>query len=428
MSAQHDLQMAGQVFLAERFSDASNPLTFFAGNLQQSRPLTCDLGNRGVAQEAHHLPSKMGRAVTFADQMIHSSQNVFARAARYRVHHFFENVRRSRPHQVANRIDRKLSAGRSNGLVENRKCVTHGSVAGLGQQSESVIVSLNILAVGEVAQLAHDVVELHGAKTEVLAARANGLGNVLGLRGGQHENHMIRRLLQRFQQGVEGGIGDLMSFVENVDFETVTCRTVAGAFAQFANLVNAAVGGGIDLDYIDGISGADLSAGFADATRLQHGLFRGAAVQRHGQNARHGRLANATMSAEDVAVSGSALLDGVLQSTGNVLLADDVGELLRPVFTCQDGIAHGDETLIIRDRLGRPQGSPGAKPCIAEDAGERARGRLEIRFNRSSLPTAYLTGDSGDYEGLAKLPPTREASASNLWRAWWCGFKPIPRK
>ncbi len=133
-----------------------------------------------------------------------------------------------------------------------------------------------------------------------------------------------------------------MSFVEDVDFETVARRTVAGAFAQFANLVNAAVGGCIDLDYIDGISDADLSAGFADATRLRHGLFRGAAVQRHGQDARHGRLANSAMSAEDVAMSRSALFDGVLQSAGNVLLADDVGELLRPVFTCQDGVAHGE--------------------------------------------------------------------------------------
>src|ERR1700724_769368 len=145
-----------------------------------------------------------------------------------------------------------------------------------------------------------------------------------------------------------------MSFVEDVDLETVACRTVARAFAQLANLVNAAVGGCIDLDYIDRISGADLSAGFADATRLRHGLFRGAAVQRHGQDARHGRLANAAMSAEDVSVRRPALLDGVLQSSSNVLLADDVGELLRPVFTCQDGVAHGDETMIIRDRLRRP--------------------------------------------------------------------------
>src|ERR1700737_1506753 len=116
MSAQHDLQMAGQVFLAERFSNASNPLTFFAGDLQQSRALTCDLGNRGIAQEAHHLPSKMGRAVAFADQMIHPSQNVFARAARYRLHHFFENLRRSSPHQVATGTALKLSAGASRGL------------------------------------------------------------------------------------------------------------------------------------------------------------------------------------------------------------------------------------------------------------------------------------------------------------------------
>ena len=56
------------------------------------------------------------------------------------------------------------------------------------------------------------------------------------------------------------------------------------------------------------------------------------AVQRHRQNARDGGFADAAMSAEDVAVGDALLLDGVLQGAGDVVLADDVGELLGPVF------------------------------------------------------------------------------------------------
>ncbi len=71
------------------------------------------------------------------------------------------------------------------------------------------------------------------------------------------------------------------------------------------------------------------------------GLILGAAVQGHGQDAGDGRFADAAMAAEDVAVGGASLLDGVLQGAGDVLLSDDLGEFLRTVFAGQDGVTHG---------------------------------------------------------------------------------------
>ena len=53
---------------------------------------------------------------------------------------------------------------------------------------ERVFVGRNAFFCGDRAQLADDVVELHGVKAEVLAARADGLRNVLGLRGRHHED------------------------------------------------------------------------------------------------------------------------------------------------------------------------------------------------------------------------------------------------
>ena len=54
------------------------------------------------------------------------------------------------------------------------------------------------------------------------------------------------------------------------------------------------------------------------------------------------------MPAENVAVRGAPLFQGILQGAGDVLLSDDLGELLRTVFACQDGVTHAEE-LIIRD-------------------------------------------------------------------------------
>ena len=150
--------------------------------------------------------------------------------------------------------------------------------------------------------------------------------------------------------GVEGGIGNLVRFIEDVDLEAVARRTVAGPLAQLANFVDAAVGGRVNLNNINRVAGTDFRARIAYATGFRHRLIRGTAIQRHGQNPSHGGLADATMSAEDVPVSAASLGDGVLESTGDVLLSDDLGELLRTVLTRQDGVAHESEMTIIRDQ------------------------------------------------------------------------------
>src|SRR6266853_431238 len=85
---------------------------------------------------------------------------------------------------------------------------------------------------------------------------------------------------------------------------------------------------------------ANLSEGIANATGLGGWLLRGTAVERHCQNAGDSGLADSTMSAEDISVSNSLLRNRILKGAGDVLLADNVGEFLRPVFTRQYLIAH----------------------------------------------------------------------------------------
>ena len=251
--------------------------------------------------------------------------------------------------QIAHGISGELSAGRRNRLIENRQRVAHGAVAGFGQQSQSIVIGFDLFSPDQIAQLADDVVELHRAKTEVLAARADGLRNVLRLRGRHHEDDVIRRLFQSLEQGIEGRIGDLVRFVENVNLEAVARRTITGGFAQFADFVDPAVGGGVDFDHVNRVARANLGAGFTNAARLRDGLVRRTAIQRRSQNARHGCFSDAAMSAENVAVGSASLFDGVLQGTGDVLLSDHLGEFLRTVFARQDGVAHEPEDMIIRD-------------------------------------------------------------------------------
>jgi hypothetical protein len=80
------------------------------------------------------------------------------------------------------------------------------------------------------------------------------------------------------------------------------------------------------------------------------------------------------MAAENVAVGSAALLNGILQGTGNVLLSDDLREFLRTIFASQNRVTHEGEVSIIRESLGsgtetgtRPNGRDGAEYRVAKN-------------------------------------------------------------
>ncbi len=194
-------------------------------------------------------------------------------------------------------------------------------------------------------ELAEDVFEGDGVKAEVLAAGADGLRNVLRLGRRHHEDDVVGRLFERFQQRVEGGIGDLVRFVEDIDLVTVAGRAIAGGVAQLANLVDAAVGGGVDFDHIDGVSLRGFRCRIrrcrrAPASAARACRFRRAAVERHGQDAGDGGLADAAMAAENVAVRDAFLRKRVEQRAGDVVLPGDVREALGAIFAGENEVGH----------------------------------------------------------------------------------------
>jgi len=66
-----------------------------------------------------------------------------------------------------------------------------------------------------------------------------------------------------FEQGIEGGVGDLVCFIKNVDFEAIASRAIASGFAQFADLVDTPIGGSVDFDHVYRIARANFGAGLA---------------------------------------------------------------------------------------------------------------------------------------------------------------------
>ena len=190
-----------------------------------------------------------------------------------------------------------------------------------------------------------DVVKLDRAKTEVLATRANGLRNIFGLGCGQHEYDVIGRFLQGLEQRVEGSVGDLVGFVEDINFEAVARWPVASGFPELADFIDPAIGGGVDFDHVYRVSGTDFHAGFANSAGLGDGMIFRPAIQGRGQDSSHGGLTDAAVATEDVAVSAASLRNSVLEGAGDVLLSDDLREPLGTVFASQDGVSHGGRRL-----------------------------------------------------------------------------------
>ncbi len=174
------------------------------------------------------------------------------------------------------------------------------------------------------------------------------MGNVLGLRGREHEDGPVRGLFEGLEERVPGGVGDLVRLIEDDDLVlALVGGTGLNLGGEEACVVDAAIGGGIDLLDIEGVglledgvfltrSRGDLAAVDAAAARLFGGALGAAngraAVERGGEDARDGGLADAAMAGEDVAVGDAVLGERVEQGAGDVVLPDDVREELRAVL------------------------------------------------------------------------------------------------
>ena len=84
----------------------------------------------------------------------------------------------------------------------------------------------------------------------MLRARANRIDQILRLRGGHNENHFVRRLFEGLQQRVGGFVGEHVRFIEDDDFVASARGRITHHVAQLANLIDAAIGGGVDLENI----------------------------------------------------------------------------------------------------------------------------------------------------------------------------------
>ena len=162
-----------------------------------------------------------------------------------------------------------LRPGAGGQLVEDGQRVTHRPGPGAHHQRKHPGADDHALRVAHLLQVALQDLRRHQPERVVVGARADGAEHLVGLRGGEDEGDVRRRLLDDLQQGVEALRGDHVRLVDDEDLLAVSRRGERGPLPQLPRVVDAAVAGRVDLDDVEAARSAagELHAAVADPAR-----------------------------------------------------------------------------------------------------------------------------------------------------------------
>ena len=226
-----------------------------------------------------------------------------------------------------------------NGLIEQRKRIAHAATSRAREEIQGPGFGSDPFDFENVLEMRADQRRRHLFEIELQTARKYRHRDLLRIGGRQNEFHMLRRLFQRFQHGIEGRIREHVHFVDHIDLEAAPRRRIDGVFEQLTHFIDLGIGRRVNFQEIDKAPRIDLGAGRADATGGSGDAFF--AVEGFGQNPRQRGLADTARAGKQVGMVQTLLRKRVRQRPDNVLLPDQTFKGFWPPFARQDLIAHG---------------------------------------------------------------------------------------
>ncbi len=222
-------------------------------------------------------------------------------------------------------------------LVEQRQRVSRGPAAGADDQGQHTGIDDHALALAERAHILEHRRRRDESERVVVRARPDRADDFLRLGRGEDELHVIGRLFDEFEQGVESLRRHHVRLVEDEDLEPITCGCEDGALPQIACVIDTVVAGGVDLDDIQGSPAAasELDAALA---RTAGGVGRSlGTVQAPREDARRGRLAAPARPGEQVGVPDAVAPQRGHERFGDLTLPDHLAERLGAIPAVQGG-------------------------------------------------------------------------------------------
>lgn len=113
---------------------------------------------------------------------------------------------------------------------------------------QRLVVVIEALLLAHVRQAMLDILVADAVEIEALAAREDGLQNLLRVGGAQHKDHVCRRLLESLEQRVKRRRCEHVDLVDDINLVLAAHRgKVDGVDDFLAHIVHARAGGGIEL-------------------------------------------------------------------------------------------------------------------------------------------------------------------------------------
>ncbi len=169
----------------------------------------------------------------------------------------------------------------------------------------------------------------------------------MGFGGGQNENSVPRRFLQGLEQGIEGVLGEHVRFIDDDHLVAAFKRRIPDFFVQFPDMVDAGMGGAVDLGHINRGPSGDLPAVFTLIAGLLGRIVH--TVQGLGQNPGQGRLADPPGAAEEIRRSDFFFSRAPGEDLFDLILPHHLGKGLGAIGRCQVPRGHGRLRLNIED-------------------------------------------------------------------------------
>ena len=234
-------------------------------------------------------------------------------------------------------VDLFITCG--NDLIQNAETIPDRTVCTVCQQPHCAIGDFDAFLPTDSPHAVCQCLQRHPLEVQTHTSGQNGGRQLLGLRGSQNEHDILRRFLQRLQQGIECSCRKHMHFVDDIDLFLPHRRRILDAFPQFPDAVHAVVGCRIDLDDIHKSPVLYSHTVGTMAARPFVILFKFAvtrcseAVDRLGQDAGRGGFSRSTGSAKEIGMTDRICSDLIFQDFYDMLLPEDFAENLRPLGT-----------------------------------------------------------------------------------------------
>src|SRR6185503_2272519 len=283
-------------------------------------------------------------------------------------------------------VEAALAIG--DGGVQQRERIPQAALRRPHQERQRGRVEGHAFLGEDVGELAREELGGNGAEVEALAAREHGGGNLLRIRGGEDEDHVRGRLLQRLEEGVEGGTRQHVDLVHDIDLEAPARGGILHILPERPDLLHAVIAGGVDLQHVHRRPRDEVEAGGTLAAGLGLGGARGAG-QGLGEQARGGGLADAPRAGEQIGVRDPPARQRIAQRAGDRVLTDDGVEDLRAPLPGEDLI----HQKTVHPRSKRPYRELRLKPAPVRYSHGTREGCLTVApfraWRGSTLPVAW---------------------------------------